>query len=62
MTDWLALAKARAIALPPEDLERMAAILAALERDFAPLAGSIPLDAEPAAVFHADSASGMQSM
>ncbi len=52
MTDWLAVAEARGIRAPREELERMAQVLEALERAFAPLVREIPLETEPATAFH----------
>jgi hypothetical protein len=46
MTDWIQLGRARGI--PPEDLDRVAAVLEALERAFRPLAQQISPSTEPA--------------
>ncbi len=52
MTDWLAVAQARGIRAPHEELERMAQVLETLERAFEPLLREIPLETEPATEFH----------
>jgi hypothetical protein len=51
MTDWLTIARARGLQAPQAELERIAAVLEALETALAPLVRGIPLDTEPATVF-----------
>jgi hypothetical protein len=51
MTDWLTIARARGIQAPDAELERIAAVLRALEGAFAPLVNEIPLETEPVTVF-----------
>jgi len=48
MTDWMALARARGLDIPAEQVERLAGPLEALARDFAPLKAKIPFELEPA--------------
>jgi hypothetical protein len=48
MTDWIQIGKARGI--PPEDLNRVAAVVEALEAASHPLAQQIPPETEPALV------------
>jgi hypothetical protein len=48
MTDWIQVGRARGT--PPEDLDRVAAILQTLEAAFRPLVQQIPQSAEPATV------------
>ena len=54
MTDWKAIARARALGIPEAELEAIAPRLDALESAFRPLAVKLTPDQEPAAVFHAD--------
>jgi hypothetical protein len=46
MTDWVQMGQARGI--PPEDIDRVAAVLDSLEAAFRPLAKQIPPETEPA--------------
>lgn len=48
MTDWIALARARGLDIPEEQVSRIAPSLEALVRDFAPLKAKIPHELEPA--------------
>ena len=48
MTDWIAVARARGLEIPEEQVARLAPSLEALERDFAPLKAKIPHQLEPA--------------
>ena len=48
MTDWIALARARGLDVPAEQVERLAGSLEALTTDFAALKTKIPFDVEPA--------------
>ena len=48
MTDWMALARARGLDIPDEQIARLAPSLEALVRDFAPLKAKIPHELEPA--------------
>ncbi|HEY1239344.1 MAG TPA: hypothetical protein VGF16_02255 [Bryobacteraceae bacterium] len=54
MTDWKAIARARGLAIPEADVEKIAPRLDALEAAFRPLAVKLTPDQEPAVVFHAD--------
>jgi hypothetical protein len=51
MTDWGAIAKARGIEIPAQDLDRIAPPLDALEQAFRPLVKDLPPDLEPAVEF-----------
>jgi hypothetical protein len=51
VTDWRAIARARGMELPTEDLERVAGPLEALEEVFRPLADGLGPEAEPAVEF-----------
>ena len=48
MTDWQALARARALDIPEEAVARIAPALSGLEESFAPLLAKLRLDVEPA--------------
>ena len=48
MTDWMALARARGLDVPEEQVARLAPSLEALVRDFSPLKTKIPYELEPA--------------
>lgn len=48
MTDWMALARARGLDIPEEQVARLAPSLQALASDFAPLKAKIPYEVEPA--------------
>ncbi len=48
MTDWQALARARALDIPEEAVARIAPALSGLEAAFAPLLAKLTLDVEPA--------------
>jgi hypothetical protein len=50
MTDWTALAQARALDIPAEAVERVAPSLSALEQSFEPLKARLPFTLEPAIV------------
>ncbi len=47
MTDWKAVAKARGVEIPDEEMERVTGPLESLERVFRPLAGNLPASLEP---------------
>jgi hypothetical protein len=51
MTDWKAIALARGLQMPDDQLERLCATLAALEAAFQPLKERIPHHTEPAVLF-----------
>lgn len=51
MTDYRALAKAIGLKAEPDQIERNAAVLEALESAMAELKKKLPADAEPAPVF-----------
>jgi hypothetical protein len=51
VTDWKALAQARGLSLPAQDLERASAPLGVLERAFRSVKGDLPVDLEPALEF-----------
>ncbi len=46
MTDWRSVARARCPDIPESELDPIAGALEALEASFAPLAASLPIDAE----------------
>jgi hypothetical protein len=52
--DWTALAKARGLVLPAEEIARVLEPLRTLESVFRPLTRRIPSDVQPAIVFRAD--------
>ena len=52
--DWEALAKARGIEIPSEQLDRVIEPLRALEKRFRPLAAALSFDLDPATTFCAD--------
>jgi hypothetical protein len=54
MTDWGAIAMARSIEIPAQDLDRIAPPLEALEQAFRPLVEDLPPDLEPAVEFRAE--------
>jgi hypothetical protein len=54
MTDWKALARARGLEIPEEEIDRIAPALDQLERSFRPLAATIPEEVEPAVMFRAE--------
>jgi hypothetical protein len=47
MTDWKNIAQAQGLNLPPRELDRVAAPLAALEESFRPLLKDLTPDLEP---------------
>jgi hypothetical protein len=51
VTDWKAVAKARGLGIPDQDLERTVAPLTALEETFRQLAQQLRPEDEPAALF-----------
>ena len=53
MTDWKALAQARGLAIPANDLDRTVAPLKALEETFRPLVRDLTPDLEPCTLFRA---------
>ena len=53
-TDWKALARARGLDIPEEDVEAIAPRLDALDEAFRPPARALTPDQEPATVFRAD--------
>jgi hypothetical protein len=53
VTDWKAIAKARDLGIPAEDLERTVAPLPSLEETFRPLAQKLGPQDEPALTFDA---------
>jgi hypothetical protein len=53
MTDWRLAAAARCPEIPASEVERIAPVLEALEKQFAPLAAAIPMEAQPATWFEA---------
>ena len=53
-TDWKAIAKARGLNIPANDLDLLSGRLIVLEEAFRPLALQLTPDQEPALVFHAD--------
>jgi hypothetical protein len=46
MTDWKAISKALDTGIPDDQMERIAPVMEALERAFAPLIASIPAGTE----------------
>jgi len=54
MTDWKALAQARGLAIPANDLDRTVTPLQALEETFRPLVRHLTPDLEPCILFRAD--------
>jgi hypothetical protein len=52
MKDWKALARARGLAIPAADLDRLTAPLDALEETFRPLVDRLTPGMEPAITFH----------
>ena len=53
MKDWKRIAQASGIQATDAELERSAAILAALEKEFRPLTANLPPESEPATEFNA---------
>jgi hypothetical protein len=51
MKDWKLVAAGHGLAIPGEELARVSTVLSALEDAFRPLAGTIPLETEPAVIF-----------
>lgn len=54
MTDWIGISQAKGIQASQGELDRLAAVLGALENAFAPLVEDIPVETEPATVFRAE--------
>jgi hypothetical protein len=52
--DWEALATARGLKIPAEQLDRVIEPLRALEKRFHPLAANLSFDLDPATMFCAD--------
>jgi hypothetical protein len=52
MTDWAAMARARGIDLPAEEVERLAASQSALEAVLRPLAAGLKPEEEPDVQLH----------
>ncbi|HOK46465.1 MAG TPA: hypothetical protein PLA43_00845 [Bryobacteraceae bacterium] len=53
MDKWKLIAAASRFDIPEEELNRIAPVLEALEAAFRPLAKNIPVETEPAFIFHA---------
>ncbi|MGE5567873.1 MAG: hypothetical protein ACM3S5_02445 [Rhodospirillales bacterium] len=53
MDRWKLISAASRFDIPEEELDRIAPVLEALEAAFRPLAKNIPVETEPAFVFHA---------
>ena len=53
VTDWKAIAKARDLGIPAEDIERTVAPLASLEKTFLPLTQNLGPQDEPVLTFDA---------
>ena len=58
MTDWLALARARGLDIPEEQVARLAPALEALARDFGALKSRIPYEIEPAVTLSGQAVKG----
>lgn len=49
--NWKSIAEALNLGIPPQDLEKIAPVLDAMDAAFRPLVETIPLDTEPAITF-----------
>jgi hypothetical protein len=58
MTNWTALAQARALDIPPAAVEAIAPSLEGLEQAFRPLVAKLPFTLEPAIVLSESSVLG----
>ncbi|HXG32752.1 MAG TPA: hypothetical protein VNJ11_05260 [Bryobacteraceae bacterium] len=52
--DWKRIAEGLQLGIPEADLDRITAVLDALEAAFRPLAASIPFELEPAVIFQCE--------
>jgi hypothetical protein len=52
MKDWKSIAIALSLDIPDTDLEKIAPVMDTLEAAFRPLVREIPLETEPAVIFH----------
>jgi hypothetical protein len=51
MPDWKSIAQARALSIPPQDLDRLSKTLDGLEEVFRPLAEDLSSELEPSVTF-----------
>jgi hypothetical protein len=52
--DWKRIAEGLRLGIPEPDLERITAVLEAMEAAFRPLVAAMPFDVEPAVVFQCE--------